>query len=191
MLYSAYVTARPTIRIGAGAAQACYCRSVLERWQSGRSHRTRNSVADIPVGDDPFRSVLFLLVNLTRPSILSCLIPGAATELGSKRVARCSGFVLPSAVDRSRTRGLLSRLLLSPARRRASCGMRRAGSQVASRLPELMVTRSSAPQRTSESEPRTESRASGDRRPTRQPPGHALLPAGECGGKWLEICAVV
>jgi hypothetical protein len=56
-------------------------------------HRTRNSFAAIPLGDDPSWPVLFSLNILAPPSAASLQLSSAATELGSKMVADCSGFV--------------------------------------------------------------------------------------------------
>jgi len=61
--------------------------------RKGSEHRTRNSVAAISASDGLFCTVLFSLRILAEPSIVSRALPRAATELGSKMVARRSVFV--------------------------------------------------------------------------------------------------
>jgi hypothetical protein len=61
--------------------------------RKGSGHRTRNSVTATPAGDGLFWAVLFSLNILARPSITWRCLSCAATELGSKMVARRSVFV--------------------------------------------------------------------------------------------------
>jgi hypothetical protein len=61
--------------------------------RKGLEHRIRNAFAAVPAGNGPFRTGLFSLRILVGPSITSRLVSCAATELGSKMVARCSVFV--------------------------------------------------------------------------------------------------
>jgi hypothetical protein len=56
-------------------------------------HRTRNSVAAVSTDDGPFCTDLFSWKILAWPSITSRVVSSAATELGSKMVARRSVFV--------------------------------------------------------------------------------------------------
>src|ERR1700682_504677 len=75
----------PRTRPDRRADSAPYWR--LERWQSGRMHRTRNSVAIVSAGDDRFYRALFSLTDLVPPSIKSCFVSCAATRSGSGMVA--------------------------------------------------------------------------------------------------------
>jgi len=61
--------------------------------ESALEHRIRNAFAAVPAGGGPFRTVLFSWTILVGPSITSRLVSCAATELGSKMVARRSVFV--------------------------------------------------------------------------------------------------
>lgn len=61
-------------------------------------HRTRNAVAAITASDSLSRPVLICLQNLICSSVECRLVSSSATELGSKMVARCSGFVRPQVV---------------------------------------------------------------------------------------------
>ncbi len=74
-------------------AKARRAASKICRASSAVEQRIRNAFVAVPAGDGPFRTVLFSLRILARPSITSRSVSCAATELGSKMVAGRSVFV--------------------------------------------------------------------------------------------------
>ena len=80
-------------RKGSGCARRRGAPRPNLRASSAVEHRIRNAFAAVPAGDGPFRTVLFSFRILAGPSITSRLVWCAATELGSKMVARRSVFV--------------------------------------------------------------------------------------------------